>query len=543
MSVRTTRFLIAAAFVLGMPTLLQAQWITFTEMTGTYTSGLSTSTTTGDPNEKDFGLGDLDKDGDIDIVNARKEAFYATGSRSHILLMNVSGVLTDQTATYAPGFNTNPSLARAVVIADFDGDTWLDVVIANTDFQPTHYYRNLGASGGTWLGLNFETGRIPTFTPGPRFCSAGGGDADGDGDIDLFLGDYNNNLEDRILINNGAGVFTDETATWFPGGGNAGIFSVESNFADADLDGDLDIFESVGQDGLMKVHVKGVGLSYTTQIVSQFGATYTNAIGDLNNDGKIDIFEGRDGQDVYKLNTSPVGGPISFSSTTLTGALNPKTAGFAGNAYVVDMDMDGDKDLVMGDTDVDVPGCPFSPQASALILRNGTIGPAQTQVLVDPWGNPNTYVNIHKPGTHDIAVLDLNSDGLPDMFYGRCTGYHVFIQDGQPFSLSVTEPAPGALVYSLNNGAPNMTTYTLISLVQLTPAGSGPFFGLDSSALQNFIGLYPLGDPFAYTTDVNGDHTWSIPGGMPSPLPTQWRAIQLTGPTGSTMTNVVTITF
>jgi hypothetical protein len=554
MSFRTARILIAAAVLLGFPALVQAQWITFTDMTPTY---LSYTGYASDGEEKDFSLADLDKDGDQDLVVVRKQPFYQTGARTHVLLMNVGGVMTDQTTTYAPGFISNPSLARLSLVADFDGDTWLDVIVVNTNSQSTstntgfmpHYYRNLGNSGPTWLGLQFEAGRIPSFSPEPLFCSGSFGDADGDGDFDLFLGDYNNLLEDRILINDGTGNFTDQTATRFPTANNSSGFSVESSFQDVEADGDFDIIESLGTPGVgsgapaIRIHVNNGSGIFTTQTVNSSNTIYFSAVGDLNNDAKVDIFVGRDNQDQYMLNTSPAGGPISFSTVSLNSTLNPKTTNFSGNGVIADLDNDGDNDLAMGDADADVDTCAFPSAPSSVYLRNGTIGAAQTQLLVDPWGQPNTFQNIHTIGVHDIAVLDLSSDGLLDMIQGRCTGYNVFIQNGQPFSLSVTEPTPGALLLNLNNGAPNFTTYTLIGTVQLTPAGSGPFFGLDSSALQNFISLYPLGDPIVFTTNAGGDHTFSVPGGMPSPFPTQWRCIQLTGPTGSTMTNIVTITF
>src|SRR5687768_3468119 len=92
-----------------------SQWVTFTDQTATR---MSFSGATNDPEEKDFGIADIDNDGDLDLINVRKEGFYATGSRTHILFMNVAGVLTDLTATFAPGFNANPSLARSVVVAD-----------------------------------------------------------------------------------------------------------------------------------------------------------------------------------------------------------------------------------------------------------------------------------------------------------------------------------------------------------------------------------------------------------------------------------------
>jgi hypothetical protein len=554
MSARTQRFLIAALVALGAPALVHAQWITFTDSTPSYLSYTGYAT---DGEEKDFSTADLDKDGDLDVIVVRKQPFYQISPRTHVLLMNVGGVLTDQTVTYAPGFIANPSLARLSLVADFDGDTWLDVIVVNTNSQSTsnntgfmpQYYKNLGNSGSTWLGLQLETGRIPSFSPEPLFCSGAFGDADGDGDQDVFLGDYNNLLEDRLIINDGTGHFTDQTATRLPG--NSSGFSVEATFADVESDGDLDIIESLGTPGVgvgspaIRIHVNNGSGIFSTQTVNSSTTIYFSAVGDLNNDNKVDIYVGRDNQDQYMLNTSPIGGPISFSTVTLLSTPNPKTAVFSGNGLIVDMDNDGDKDFVMANADADVDTCasPGSLNDAAVVLRNGTIGGGQTQVLVDPWGNPNVYLNIHNLATHDIAVLDLNSDGLLDMLYGNCTGYQVFIQNGQPFSLQVTEPFPTALLLTVQNGAPNFTTYGLLSTVPLAPAGSGPFFGLHESALNTFIGLYPIGDPFVFQTDASGDHTFSFPGGIPTPFPTQWRAVQLTGPTGYSLTNIVTITF
>ena len=71
MRLRTVRFLIAAAFLAACPALVHGQWITFTDMTSTYLSFPGYAT---DDSEKDFRLADLDNDGDLDLVDVRKQA-------------------------------------------------------------------------------------------------------------------------------------------------------------------------------------------------------------------------------------------------------------------------------------------------------------------------------------------------------------------------------------------------------------------------------------------------------------------------------------
>src|SRR5687767_9156729 len=105
-----------------------------------------TSVAVSDPEEKDMWNADLNNDGDEDLIVVRKQPFSSSTQpgKSNLLLMNINGIMTDQTSTYAPGFLSNVNFARDVYIGDFDGDNWKDVVIANTFGQQPLYYRNRG---------------------------------------------------------------------------------------------------------------------------------------------------------------------------------------------------------------------------------------------------------------------------------------------------------------------------------------------------------------------------------------------------------------
>src|SRR5262245_44521831 len=214
---------------------VHAQWVSFTNET---TLRMPTGAGLNDPalstidnQEKSFAFGDVDMDGDLDLVCVRKQPFTSPGRRRNVLFMNeglpeghaIHGVLVDRTALYASasdappwddpqvpggeqpdqGFLT-PTNDRDVVLVDVNNDTWLDVVTATSisDDAPhqighPRVYINLGEIDGAWQGFRFEVGRIPPMlsaagVPGkqPRFCGVTAGDLTGDGYPDLVFGDY-----------------------------------------------------------------------------------------------------------------------------------------------------------------------------------------------------------------------------------------------------------------------------------------------------------------------------------------------------------------
>ena len=77
--------------------------------------------------------GDLDRDGDVDLVVARRQDW--TSKAPHVLYMNMNGVLTDRTGDFGadavdsgdPGFDP-PTSGRHVRVADMNNDGWLDVI-------------------------------------------------------------------------------------------------------------------------------------------------------------------------------------------------------------------------------------------------------------------------------------------------------------------------------------------------------------------------------------------------------------------------------
>lgn len=217
----------------------------------------------------DAGVGDLDGDGDPDIVIANEH-------RPNILLLNEGDGRFRNASDRIPGSARD---SEDVGIADFDGDGDLDVIVVSEDDRVNELYLNRGearfeAAGdrlpvtGTsnavvtpdlngdsvpdvLIGNNGqnvalvndgdarfrdETGeRLPLILDVTQDLETG--DADGDGDRDLVVGNEDGN---RLLINDGDGVFTDESGDRIPPRG-APEETREADFGDVDGDGDLDL--------------------------------------------------------------------------------------------------------------------------------------------------------------------------------------------------------------------------------------------------------------------------------------------------------------
>lgn len=407
-----------------------------------------------DDQEKDYAWGDLDRDGDIDLIIVRKEPFTSSGRFRNVLLLNENGVLVDRTDEYAvaadvagdEGFLT-PTNDRDVILVDVNNDDWLDIVTCTTlmDGAPKHIshprvYMNLGEDNGFWQGLRYEEARIPRMheSASPRFCSVAAGDIDGDGDEDLYFGDYDSgpsqifDYNNRVLINNGSGSFTDESTSRMTEEMLLSAFGAASVIADMNNDGTLDVVKQTSLNPPQHVAIayngtspEGVFVDY--QIVDQ-NAPYFISVDDLNGDGRLDIVVVDDGSDRYYLNQGNGGdGQADFSSFTLE-----NSNGFGGNSLIVDLNGDGHNDIIVTDVDVDISGC----SRTTHVYRNRGDVP---NVTFD-----EQFVGIDSlQGVHDAAVFDLNGDGALDMIFGYCDSTRVYMQE-----------APVGITFSYPDGLP-----------------------------------------------------------------------------------------
>ncbi len=545
------------------------QWKTFFASPSSLSAPIISS-----PNlETDMDWADLDKDGWIDLVIVRKQPFTSAGKRTNMLLMNENGVLTDRTSEFASasdlggdqGFLTATN-DRDVVIADLDGDTWLDVATATTisDGDPKalghpRIYMNLGEDGnGDWLGLEHQDARIPQLIQyasglpqNPRFCSVDAGDIDGDGDIDLYFGDYdssgaggsgqppNLDMNDRLLVNDGFGFFTDESQARMTDQMLLSAFSAAVSIADMNGDGFLDVVKQTALQAPQYVCISYNNLnglaghgnfnSFDNNGVGS-GAPYHIDTGDLNNDGKLDIITSDDGQDRYRLQIGlDALGRAEFaggSGGTPYQFLSGNDDGFASNNRIVDLNGDGWADTIHADIDVDIPGGQrrmhiyhnTAPEVGAqpgdaVVLREERQQPGN-----GGWIGAKGLLEADLKNTHDFATFDINNDGAMDILISRVDTTEVYLgsapvcQTDLGFGDGNVELAicgddlsfdGSTAVMSITGGAPNSAVLLPVGLVNNpTPVAGGT--------------LVPVPTLFILTvlvTDANGNIELGVTGG------------------------------
>ncbi len=274
---------------------------------------------------------DFDNDGDQDILIIGMD-------ESSTLTASLYENLGERQYSKIEGHSITPMVGD-IAFFDIDGDSDLDLLtagyISSTGYETT-LYENTGNG-------NF----IFKADIGGRFNRIDYSDVDNDGDIDFILmGDLRNNI--NLFINNGLGVFTEDSSNNFPS-----IFSGSVDFGDTDNDGDEDLLLTGMMDsGLGQIKVANLYENINgnfSKVFESFVPVHASSaeFGDITGNGLLDIFiTGSDESNNPSSNLYLNQGSNAFIRS---GAFFENL--HYGDVKFMDFENDGDLDLVMSGQD------------------------------------------------------------------------------------------------------------------------------------------------------------------------------------------------
>jgi hypothetical protein len=336
-------------------------------------------------------IGDLDGDGDLDIVWANGGNFSSPGAPqvARVYINNGSGFFSDETAART---GNHAGLYRGVELGDCDRDGDLDVILAQDFNRLPQLLINNGAGVFTVEGAT----RLPPLTLSSSRAQFG--DVDNDGDLDIFItnGGSVNRFgcgQYRLYRNDGTCHYTDATATNFP------IGNVCENqdciFGDIDNDFDIDIrTASTGTNNSRLYRNDGTGV-FTVAPVPADDTSYSYDFGDIDGDGDLDLFGANAAVGSNRDNVLLNGGTGNYSDVTMTALpTNPNTDD--NDSKFFDYDNDGDLDLLIAR---------LGAGGEQLLANDGTGRFTVTTGVVE----------VVTDSSLDVMVADLTGDGAPEI--------------------------------------------------------------------------------------------------------------------------------
>jgi len=238
-------------------------------------------------------FGDIDNDGDLDLFISNRSP-----EDHNYLYRNDSGIYVDITGT--SGISLEGQLSFCSIFFDYDKDGLQDIYVSNDKEENINrLYKNLGD------GVFQDVSESSNAGVDVSAMSTTLGDFNNDGWFDIYITNtlfsQVSSIQGNVLLkNNGDGTFTNvatETGTSFDSVGWGSVF------LDADNDGLLDIYVSSSENGngsLISSAFYHQQDDETFTIPQDIGfntdlrESYSNAIGDINNDGKPEIVVGND---------------------------------------------------------------------------------------------------------------------------------------------------------------------------------------------------------------------------------------------------------
>jgi hypothetical protein len=353
-------------------------------------------------------LGDLDGDGDLDVLFGNGRHFVET---NWILSNDGYGMFYGRRA-----FGGQPNPTYGVALGDLDGDGALDAVVANDLGHPSVLYRNDGKGN---LVSVLSLGTYPDSMTRARRAVALG-DLDGDGDLDVVLVGLD---QDHLYLNEDGGRRWVERAFGSRETGDAPRWTGVA-LADVDGDADLDIVVPGRYESRSLIYLNDGKASFAEH--RPFGATADDptsvAVGDMDGDGDLDIVAAH-WEQPHLLYVNDGGG--NFTPHGRFGSGREQ----AWSVALADMDLDGDLDAVVGSANIDYWNTDVAGDKRPDQFGNARRDEPSRLFFNDGTGRmtagPTLGTGIDN--TRPLALGDVDGDGDTDIVMGNdCQPNHVF---------------------------------------------------------------------------------------------------------------------
>jgi hypothetical protein len=410
------------------------------------------------------------------------------------------------------GFNVdfpvgNSSL-YAIAIGDIDGDGFPDLVVTNSISNSISVLRNTGTSGTISTAsfapkVDFTTGLQPT--------KLSLGDLDGDGKLDIVVANRSERFVSVFKNTSTKGsITTSSLASKIDVTTGSSPNSVA--IGDLDNDGKLDLVTSNTNSNTSTPSLSVLKNTGTTGVIdsqtfaTKIDITLPNAwivvLGDLDADGKLDLAASRLNSNlisVFKNNTKT--GVID--ATSFATKVDFKTGSSPAEIAIGDLNADGKPELVVAN---------LNGSSVSVFENKATAGSIDATSFA-------TKVDYSAPaGSGSVAIGDLNGDGKPDL-----------------------------AIASSGNSTTQVQGTTVAVIRNLNTSGA-----ITSTSFDNYYAFTAGTEPYSVAIgDLNGDQKPDlavanassknisiVPNAIPSaiPVPTITSFTPISGPVGTTVT-------
>lgn len=489
------------------------------------------------------GVLDFDRDGRCDLYLAQGTQQFSRRALSDVLYRRISETMFEECAPRAEISET--SFSQGVCVGDYNNDGFPDVFLCN--FGENRLFENLG--DGTFQDVTRQTG----VSGNQWSLSAAMTDLNGDSHPDLYVVNYLDarhvqQIEcqyfgktacpptrfsgsvDQVLLNLGNGEFRDLTGS----SGVSDVIAKGMGVVIGDFDGDNTKEIFVGNDGesnllwkrtsetsLPRYENQALQLGLATSATGEQQASMGIAAGDLNNDGRTDLFVANFyGED----NTAYINQGELFADQIVKTGMQPHSQFQLGfGTQLLDADLDGDLDLMVANGHVErseVSGelDRMRPQlftnlgqGSFQLAAGESVGQYFTQLMLG----------------RAVARLDWNADGRPDLAVTHLDRHFALLQnetdlhghfvclrlvgttserDALGAKVTVTTPAQSWTHQLLAGDGYEVTNQKLLT------------FGLGAEQVLDEVQVsWPSGTVQTYR-NVSVDRTWLLQEGAPRPL-------------------------